>query len=64
MFWMKACRKCRGDLYQNEDPYGTYIACIQCSTYLTPAEEAQLLVSSTDQSNRFNYLVRVEALAA
>ena len=64
MFWMKACRKCQGDLYQNEDPYGTYIACIQCSTYLTPDEEAQLLVSSTDQSNRFNYLVRVEALAA
>ena len=64
MFWMKACRKCRGDLYQDEDPYGTYIACMQCSTYLTPAEEAQLLVSSSGRSQRSNYLFRVGTLAA
>ena len=42
MFYSKACPKCRGDLYQSTDIYGPYIACIQCSHYLTDAEEAQV----------------------
>ena len=46
MFYFKACPKCRGDLYQRTDIYGPYIACIQCSHYLTEAEEAQLAVLS------------------
>ncbi len=40
MFWIKACRRCQGDLYKVEDMYGSYISCVQCSHDLTPAEEA------------------------
>jgi hypothetical protein len=47
MFWLKGCPKCIiGDLYQDKDRYGTYIACLQCSHYLTEEEEAVLLHGS------------------
>ena len=42
MFYFKACPKCQGDLYQGTDIYGPYTSCMQCSHYLTDAEEAQL----------------------
>jgi len=42
MFWFKACTRCGGDLFRETDTYGSYIACLQCSHYLTEAEEAQL----------------------
>ena len=42
MFWFKGCSKCQGDLYRRSDLYGTYVACLQCSRYLTETEEAQL----------------------
>ncbi len=46
MFWFKSCPKCRGDLYKNQDHYGAFISCLQCSQYLTKAEEARLMGSS------------------
>ena len=45
MFWFKGCPKCHGDLYSDTDVYGSYAACIQCSHYLTEAEEARLGLS-------------------
>ena len=47
MFWFKSCPKCRGDLYRNSDAYGTYIACMQCSHYLTQADEMRLELSTS-----------------
>ncbi len=41
-FWLGCCSKCDGDLYENRDHYGAYIACIQCGRYLTGAETARL----------------------
>lgn len=46
MYWLKSCRKCSGDLYQSKDSYGSFISCLQCSSYLTEAEEAELLNNS------------------
>jgi hypothetical protein len=46
MFWFKSCPKCHGDLYRNSDIYGTYIACMQCSHYLSQAEEARVGLST------------------
>jgi hypothetical protein len=40
MLWLKSCPRCNGDLYKGVDIYGSYIACLQCSHYLTEAEEA------------------------
>ena len=42
MFWFKSRPKCHGDLYRDSDNYGTYIACMQCSHYLTQADETRL----------------------
>ena len=42
MFWIKACPKCRGDLYEAADIYGDYIACLQCAHYLTEDEQARV----------------------
>jgi hypothetical protein len=39
MYWLKVCPRCRGDLYEKEDRYGWYIACLQCSYQLTSDEE-------------------------
>ena len=45
MFWFKSCPKCRGDLYKNQDHYGAFISCLQCSQYLTEVQEARLIGS-------------------
>ena len=42
MFWLGCCPKCNGDLYEDRDHYGTYIACIQCGHYLNGAKTARL----------------------
>ena len=42
MFYLKGCPKCHGDVYKSSDIYGPYTSCMQCSHYLTDAEEAQL----------------------
>ncbi len=47
MFWFKGCPKCHEDLYRDTDVYGSYVACLQCSRYLTEAEEARLDLSGT-----------------
>ena len=64
MFWLKACRKCRGDLYQREDPYGAFIACMQCGNYLTQDEEAQLMGSASGLGDHSTLFLRVETVAA
>lgn len=64
MFWFKACRKCRGDLYQGDDPYGAFVACMQCGNYLTRDEEAQLMGSAPGLDHHSTPLYRVETLAA
>jgi DNA-directed RNA polymerase subunit M/transcription elongation factor TFIIS len=42
MFWLEFCPRCHGDLYENEDIYGRYVACFQCGHYLTATEEASV----------------------
>ena len=39
MFWFKRCLKCNGDLYDNRDMHGSYVACLQCGHHLTPDQE-------------------------
>ena len=42
MYWLKACPRCRGDLHQESDFYGPYVACIQCGYVLDAREEETL----------------------
>ena len=49
MFWIKACLKCKGDLYDGSDIYGTYVCCLQCARCLTVEEEGQLKLDTMTQ---------------
>lgn len=42
MFWLKACRRCGGDLYEVQDIDGRYVKCLQCGRELPAAEEQAL----------------------
>ncbi len=48
MYWLKGCPRCRGDLHNDRDSHGTYMACLQCGHYLTPEEELVLLALRLD----------------
>jgi hypothetical protein len=47
MFWLKECPRCRGDLHDESDYYGRYIACMQCGYVLNGEEERRLRVTGT-----------------
>ena len=42
MYWLKVCPRCRGDLHEESDFYGVYVACIQCGYVLNAREEEML----------------------
>ncbi len=50
MIWLKRCPRCDGDLFENSDMYGRYIACLQCGHYLSEPEE--VLVKYAKSGNR------------
>jgi DNA-directed RNA polymerase subunit RPC12/RpoP len=43
-YWLKTCPRCRGDLREESDVYGKYIACVQCG-YILRAEQEELLIA-------------------
>ena len=45
MYWLKACPRCYGDLHEERDFYGVYLACIQCGYVLASEEEQRLRVT-------------------
>jgi len=52
MYWLKACPRCRGDLHEEKDFYGAYVACIQCGYLLNAqAEEALRLTGILEQES-------------
>jgi len=46
MYWLKACPRCHGDLHEETDFYGPYVACIQCGYVLDSREEETLRLTS------------------
>lgn len=46
MLWLKTCPRCNGDLNEDRDMYGPYVACLQCAHTLTEAEEVALRYSA------------------
>lgn len=42
MIWLKACPRCRGDLFLDSDAYGRFVSCIQCGNILEKAQEETL----------------------
>jgi hypothetical protein len=64
MFWLKACPKCQGDLYESKDVYGAYVACLQCSRYLTEPEDTLIRGASSGSGTQAVAVGREEAVAA
>lgn len=61
MFWLRSCPRCQGDFYQDLDPFGYYLRCLQCG------HEIQLVRRVEDQEQLSPTLldeVRVTADAA
>ncbi len=46
-YWLKECPRCHGDLRDESDIYGRYIACVQCGYILKHEEEARLAAIRT-----------------
>ena len=44
-YWLKRCPKCSGDLREEADTLGSYIACMQCGNILTHTQEAALITA-------------------
>ena len=42
LFWLKACRRCGGDLYEAPDLEAPYVRCLQCCRELSGLEEQYL----------------------
>ena len=40
MFWLKCCPRCEGDIYEDKDTYGRYVACLQCGRVFNPLVES------------------------
>ena len=49
MYWLNSCGKCQGDLYGSNDSYGSFISCLQCGSYLTEREEAEIMGESGNE---------------
>ena len=50
MFLLKSCPRCCGDLYVDQDQYGSFVSCIQCGLnreiYSQPGESLQFASSA------------------
>ena len=46
-FWLHACARCRGDLYEIPDVEGAYVACLQCGHVVAIVDEALLRATGT-----------------
>jgi DNA-directed RNA polymerase subunit RPC12/RpoP len=44
-YWIKKCPKCSGDLREELNTLGSYVACLHCGYTLTDAQEAALITS-------------------
>jgi DNA-directed RNA polymerase subunit RPC12/RpoP len=51
MMYLRSCPRCGGDLQEESDKFGPYIACIQCGNHLTGREEV-VVASSTAAMRR------------
>ena len=44
-YWLKRCPRCQGDLREESDVHGGYIACVQCGYILKQDEEVQIIAN-------------------
>jgi hypothetical protein len=59
MYWLKMCPRCQGDLYEEEDWFGRYLACPQCGLSLGSDPQMALgAVTTGESSPRWKLLSR------
>ena len=49
MMWLKACRRCRGDLYLERDIGSSRVVCLQCGYVAAEAQERGPKVAARDR---------------
>jgi DNA-directed RNA polymerase subunit RPC12/RpoP len=59
-YWLKVCPRCYGDLREESDIYGKYVACMQCG-YILLSEEEQLIRATGNLEPEF---VEISSLVA
>ena len=42
MIWLKACPKCKNDLYEESDHFGRFVSCAQCGMSMDDAKSSVL----------------------
>lgn len=52
MMWLKACPRCRGDLFLDGDAYGEFVSCIQCGHMLDKTQENSLIRATAENPPR------------
>ena len=61
MYWLKMCPRCQGDLYEQEDRFGRYLACLQCGRSLGSVPQMALgTVTTGESSSRWKHAVKKE----
>ena len=59
-YWLKGCSRCHGDLREESDIYGKYVACMQCG-YILLSEEEQLIWATSKLEPEF---IEISSLVA
>lgn len=50
-YWFKECPRCYGDLREDSDIHGSYVACMQCGYTLKGHEERMISSRGTLKAN-------------
>ncbi len=55
MFWIKSCPRCRGDLCDGQDQYGSFVSCLQCGfNGEVCSQPGELLLIASESSLSFD----------
>jgi hypothetical protein len=66
MVWLKACPRCRGDLFLDSDHYGKFRTCVQCGysrdlAEVGPADQSPRLAASNHESDLLDLMTAAAA---
>lgn len=51
--WLRGCTRCKGDLSQERDEYGDYIACLQCGARVWEPDSLALAPQAVSTTQKY-----------
>lgn len=64
MLFFKACPKCKGDIYIDQDQYGSFLMCFQCGGLKDIQEKTPCLADTTPGNVESGSVLESTTLAA